>query len=214
MHQNKISKDKKYLVSGEFKGNNDFYMSQIILSFNSVNWGRFIISYFKDCYALRSSHNGILIIFFDYEQIKFDDISNKTIVNLYYVFPPGNHQILIIYKYYRTHLPMKLYIRSIELINIKDSPTECLKEEIKDKNFLCNVNYFYNETKGKCEQCKEGEFSLYGFNLKENKCIPKHKCTKYDKNIINISKCDSRNKNETIEYESFLTIFASLIKMI
>ena len=35
---------------------------------------------------------------------------------------------------------MKLYIRSIELINIKDSPTECLKEEIKDKNFLCNVN--------------------------------------------------------------------------
>ena len=136
----KISKDKKYLVSGELKGNNDFYMSQIILSFNSVNWGRFIISYFKDCYVLRSSHNGILIIFFDYEQIKFDDISNKTIVNLYYDFPPGNHQILIIYKYYRTHLPMKLYIRSIELINIKDSPTECLKEEIKDKNFLCNVN--------------------------------------------------------------------------
>lgn len=156
----KISKDKKYLVSGELKGNNDFYMSQIILSFNSVNWGRFIISYFKDCYVLRSSHNGILIIFFDYEQIKFDDISNKTIVNLYYDFPPGNHQILIIYKYYRTNIPMKLYIRSIELINIKDSATECLKEDIKDKNYSCNINYFFNETTEKCERCKVGDFSL------------------------------------------------------
>ena len=34
---------------------------------------------------------------------------------------------------------MKLYIRSIELINIKDSATEYLKEDIKDKNYSCNI---------------------------------------------------------------------------
>ena len=37
--------------------------------------------------------------------------------------------------------------------------------------------------------------------MKENKCIPKKKFTKYDKNIFSISKCDLIYKNKTIEYE-------------
>ena len=136
-------------------------MSQIILSFNSINWGRFIISYFKDSYIIGNSKNGILTIFFDYELIKHDYLSNKEIINFAYDFPPGNHQILIIYKYFREsdyyNKPMKLYVRSLELINIKESSIECIKEDIKRDMFKCDNNYFYNENTKKCEKCKEGE---------------------------------------------------------
>ena len=154
--------------------------------------------------------------FFDYKLIKHDYLSNKEIINFAYDFPPGNHQILIIYKYFREsdyyNKPMKLYVRSLELINIKESSIECIKEDIKGDIFKCENNYFYNENTKKCEKCKEGEYFLHGFNIKESKCVPKKKCSKYDKVINYITKCDLGYSNKTIVYKYISSDFCFFVK--
>ena len=110
---------------------------------------------------------------------------------------------------------MKLYIKSLELINIFDSPTECKsinnsdeKEQIEEK---CSSNYYFNEKKKKCEKCDENEFSLFGFTS-QNKCFPKKDCTKFDKSIVDLGKCDPGSKTKIIKYDFISSKFCKVNK--
>ena len=110
---------------------------------------------------------------------------------------------------------MKLYIKSLELINIFDSPTECKsinnsdeEEQIEEK---CSSNYYFNEKKKKCEKCDENEFSLFGFTS-PNKCFPKKDCTKFDKSIIDIGKCDPNSRTKRIKYDFISSKFCKVNK--
>ena len=192
-----ITKNKTFIESGTLLGDRKKYIIQIIILFHSENWGKFILSYKKDTKNYGIYSNGALKIYYDYDLIKYDYKENQDYIDFSYDFPPGDHQILILYNYdqYDIVSPMKLYIKSLELINIRDSPTEC-----KMKNDICPLNHYFNKENNTCIKCEDNEFVLYGLTSLY-KCVPKKECSKYDIEIIDIGKCDPISKTKIIRYD-------------
>ena len=202
-----ISHDKTYIESGTLTGDEQKYIIQIIIPFKSENWGKFILSYKKDTKYLGNFNNGVFRIFFDYKLVQFDYDEYPDFINFSYDFSPGHHQFFITYNYYAVYsnYPLKLYIKSLELINIRDSFTECQNDNDFNynkniKNELCPVNQYFNKENNTCIKCEENEYSLFGFTS-SNECLPKKNCTKFDLSIMDIGKCDPLSKTKKIKYD-------------
>lgn len=202
-----ISEDGSYIQSGHLLQGYK-YLIQFIVPIKSEFPGRIVLKYKYDFTIVEGYYNGRMNIFFDYQVLEDVRENPNEYKILFHDFSPGTHELAILFNYYnKGQVPLRFYIQSLEILNVKDSQTMCMTcensvtNDEKTKCIACPDNHYFNKEKMTCIKCAEDEMYLPGFSP-FNTCNKKMPCTKYDRAISDVGKCDEGSLTKKIIFEN------------